>query len=74
MSNIFKKNEAGVCPVCGNESLDYGSAEIECYDIKYPWTCECGASGDEYCDIIFSEHCNVTDKDGNEYESGGGAE
>lgn len=67
----FKTNEAGVCPVCGGENLENESAEIDDGGVKYPWTCQdCGASGDEYYDISFSEHCNVTDSDGNEYGSG----
>ena len=66
--NIFKKNEEGVCPICGGESLEFESAEIDDGGVKYPWTCECGASGDEYYDMTFSEHCNVTDKNGKEYK------
>jgi len=65
----FKKNIEGICPVCGAEgNLEFGSAEIDEGGVKYPWDCEdCGASGEEWYDMTFSEHCNVTDKDGKEY-------
>jgi predicted nucleic-acid-binding Zn-ribbon protein len=67
-AKTFKTHEQGSCPVCGGDSLEYDGYEVEDNSLKYPWTCDkCGASGDEFYDISFSEHCNVTDKDGNEY-------
>lgn len=65
----FKCNSEGICPVCGSEDgLEYDGYEVEDNSLKYPWTCNsCGAAGDEFYDINFSEHYNVTDKDGREY-------
>jgi len=74
MAEQFVKNREGVCPVCcdiGN--LDYDSAEVGEGGVIYPWTCNCGATGDEYYDMTFSEHCNVTDKEGGEYVDGDNA-
>lgn len=62
----FVKNEEGVCPACGSdEGLDFDSAEIADGHVKYPWTCEkCQATGDEFYEMNFVGHENVTDKDG----------
>ena len=68
----FVKNEQGNCPVCGGFNLDFESAEIDDNAVKYPWTCDdCGATGDEFYDMTFSAHWNVTDKNGEEYSPDG---
>jgi hypothetical protein len=66
--NYFKKDEQGVCPVCVDGEIEYGAAEIDEGGVKCPWECTCGATGDEWHDMTFSEHTNVTDKDGKEYK------
>ena len=49
--------EAGVCPACGSDELDYDGFIVEDGSGIYNWTCEgCGASGRECYDLTFSEH------------------
>jgi predicted nucleic-acid-binding Zn-ribbon protein len=70
MSNkIFKKNSEGDCPVCGAEgNLDYDGTSIQEGYLFYGWTCKnCGATGEEFYSLVFEEHDNVYDKEGNEY-------
>lgn len=48
--------EMGKCPKCGGYNLKYGVMQPIENSIYYPWECEdCGASGKEYYDLIFSE-------------------
>ena len=46
--------EAGKCPKCGSEDLDYGVLEPEGQDIFYPVTCKCGFKGKEYYKLTFN--------------------
>ena len=67
----FKSNEAGTCPACGNEDLDYDTPQIG-DGLSYPWKCKkCKADGEEWYSIEFVEHCNVTDKNGKEITADG---
>ena len=51
------ESEAGKCPKCGNDNLEYGSASIEDTYIRYPWTCpNCSSEGSEYGNIVFDGH------------------
>ena len=51
------QSEAGLCPVCGYDELDYGSFEVGDDYIQYPWTCkQCNHSGYEYGSISFDGH------------------
>lgn len=62
----YKKIEEGVCPVCGDDDLDYGAIEVEGNMIYYPWTCNaCGTTGEEWYELHFTGH-NVNTKDGNQ--------
>lgn len=68
----MKCNQQDTCPVCGKDGvLEYEAAEICMPDgVNYPWKCKsCQAIGEEWYDISFSEHCNVTDKNGYEIKS-----
>ena len=62
MSKLF--NEAGKCPYCGSEDLDYEGMEPEDDMVYYPWTCSyCGASGEEWYNLAFIGH-SVETEDG----------
>lgn len=62
MKKLF--NEAGKCPFCGSDDLDYGAMEPEDDMIYYPWTCkDCGKHGEEWYTMTFEGH-NVETKDG----------
>ena len=51
------ESEAGKCPVCGNDDIEYGSSEIEDNYVKYEWTCpECSSEGNECGKIVFDGH------------------
>ena len=51
------KHEAGTCPVCGAEDLDYGVLEIQDESVGYPWECNgCGATGTEWYALEFDGH------------------
>jgi hypothetical protein len=51
------ESEAGICPKCGSDNIEYGASEVEETYIKYPWECnECSSTGTEYGNIIFDGH------------------
>ena len=55
-----KYNEAGVCPLCGKASLEYGNSGIQDENYFYSWSCaNCGASGKEWYNLVFSEHIEM---------------
>lgn len=60
---MVKCNQSGICPLCGSENLDYGAAVIEDVGVMYPWTCECGAKGEETYNLEFSGHYAVEKDD-----------
>ena len=61
----YKTNERGICPLCKNEELCYGSPKVEDNYLVYPWSCEkCGASGKEFYTVEFSTHGKVKTKSG----------
>ena len=66
--NKFKKNEVGVCPVCGHAgNLFYHKGVPDGDTLCYPWRCnKCFAEGKESYDIAFAGHTEVT-KDGKKY-------
>lgn len=48
--------EEGKCPKCGKYNLEYEALEVSENSVYYPWTCpDCGASGKEWYDLVFSE-------------------
>ena len=50
-------HEAGVCPKCGSEQLDFDGFFVEDGNGIYKWKCEsCGIRGRECYDMTFSEH------------------
>jgi hypothetical protein len=50
------KHEAGTCPACGSDELEYDGFFVEDSDCIYKWDCkECGAHGRDYYDMVFSE-------------------
>ena len=57
-----KKHLAGVCPVCGSDTLDYLKNRIMFDQLRYYWTCEeCGSNGEEVHTLIFSGHVDIDD-------------
>lgn len=54
------KQEQGICPVCGNENLEYSFMEIGDESVSYPWICnKCGSNGYEVYNLQFVEHDKV---------------
>ena len=52
--------QQGICPVCGSEELDYGTADIMDESVSYPWTCaQCHATGREVHGLSFDDHYDV---------------
>ena len=69
----FVKDEVGVCPICGSGNLEYGSLSQEDESIYYDWECKsCGASGQEWCDVVFSTHGNVIKANGEHIKNDSG--
>lgn len=56
---MIKCNEVGICPLCESENLEYKKPVIEECGVVYPWTCECGAKGQETYNLKFSGHYAV---------------
>lgn len=58
------KNSVGVCPNCKENSLDYGSIQLEGECAFFPYKCEnCGLEGEEWYSMEFIGH-NVYDENG----------
>lgn len=70
--NEGKHEEAGVCPICGNTTLNYSETEIEGYSYGYRWTCErCESEGIEWYLMDYLESIAFTDEgDKSGYEEG----
>jgi rubredoxin len=52
-----ERQEQGVCPKCGEASLDYDGGAVVEADYVYNWTCRnCGAVGKEHYSMTFEEH------------------
>ena len=50
-------HEAGVCPKCGGDELDFDGFVVEDNSVIYNWACQnCGVCGRECYDMTFSEH------------------
>jgi Zn finger protein HypA/HybF involved in hydrogenase expression len=63
--NETEKPEAGNCPICGSDDLEYDGFLVEDSDGIYKWECsQCGAYGREYYDMTFSE--SIVDGGGGE--------
>lgn len=63
MSTVHKfedgTGEAGICPVCGSDALEYPASEGDNVEGIYPWRCEdCGAEGEEQYTVTFNGHYN----------------
>ena len=51
------ESDAGKCPKCGSDDIEFGSSEIEDEYVKYEWTCsKCGSEGNELGKIVFDGH------------------
>ena len=58
------KDIAGVCPVCGGP-LIYGENAVSSKNGSVDWTCQdCGATGKEGFQRVFTTHYDVCDGDG----------
>jgi hypothetical protein len=52
-----KEHEAGLCPACGSDALDYDGFVVEDNLCVYSWKCKgCGVRGKEYHTLKFGEH------------------
>ena len=62
--SIETNSKEGTCPVCHSDNIEYTSFELDDYGVKYPFICNsCGAQGDEFYDMTFSEiRDNYTDE------------
>lgn len=57
-------HQAGKCPSCQCDELAYGDSGIQDGGYAYDWTCvECGATGTEWFDLVFSQHIIKTPGD-----------
>jgi len=62
--------EAGFCPKCNENTLEYGVLEPEDESIFYPVVCAgCGFKGKEYYNLTFD---GFYDNDGNKVEENDG--
>ena len=53
----MSSNEAGICPICDHEELNYGESDSDSDGEVYYYTCnKCGFVGEELYEMIFSEH------------------
>ncbi len=53
----IKSNCTGSCPVCDNESIQYGEVSFEGEQCYFPWTClYCGQTGEECYNMEFVGH------------------
>ena len=51
--------QAGQCPKCGGNNLEYGVSEPLDGSIYYPYTCQdCNFDGDEFYNLEFVGHRN----------------
>ena len=51
------KHKEGICPNCGAELNNWSDSAIESNSCYYEWSCDkCGTSGEEWYDLVFSEH------------------
>lgn len=54
--SITTDNEESICSVCHSDNIEYGSLYVDDYGVVYPFICNsCGAEGNEYYDMTFSE-------------------
>lgn len=62
----FKKNEQGVCPICGGHNLDWGDMDMSGDSLHYDWHCpDCNHDGQEWYRLTFDGHeVLVEDRDG----------
>ena len=61
-------NEQGICPKCGEISLDYQAIKYTDEMCYYPYKCEkCGQQGEEWYRMEFNGH-NVITEDGDVIE------
>lgn len=63
-----KSNNAGYCPFCGENNLEYGTVVFEGEMCYFPWKClTCKHEGEEWYSLDFIGH-NVIDEIGNNIE------
>lgn len=49
-----------ICPICHQESLDYGVMNVYDNSVGYPWECaNCHSRGEEMYNLIFDGHQNI---------------
>lgn len=54
------------CAVCGSDNLSYCGPNQYGSEIIYDWDCECGSSGKESYEMVFTGHFHVIDSKGND--------
>lgn len=58
-------NDAGHCPMCNSNNLNYEESFIKNEYIYYPYTCsDCGTTGREEYYLDYCKHVNIYTKDG----------
>lgn len=52
--------EAGICPNCKSDNIEYGDSEMICGQLKYNATCnDCGTTFIEWYDVTFVNITNA---------------
>lgn len=58
----YVDSNAGYCPYCGNESLEYGDNEIDGEEVHFYYVCpKCGGAGSETYILDFYNNSIVID-------------
>ena len=68
--NSTEHQEAGVCPVCGNEDLEYTGQDLGVHDsYYYSWVCpKCHSKGREWYEVSAVQELETSSVNSNEYE------
>lgn len=57
-------NKRGICPFCGQQTLEYDCVELVDDMMYYPWECtNCEHRGEEWYNLTFAGH-NIEDENG----------
>ena len=67
--NSTEHQEAGVCPVCGNEELDYTGQDLGVHDSYcYSWVCpKCHSKGKEWYEVSAIQELETSSINSNDY-------
>jgi hypothetical protein len=52
---FVEKHQSGICPVCGNESIEYQTIEVDDGQVFYPAICGNGHNFEEWYSLEFIE-------------------